>query len=167
MKHVLRVAALLFALACSGCVTDDSGSPRPAAGPRDATPRLLSASAIDFRDSDANGLRDSTLVYIYVFGADMAYPLAADGTFEFRLTDQTGKPLCEWVMDEEESRRALENAPIGPRYAFVLDLRTRDREAIAGPTGTLTCTFRPTKGQPVSSRRGMDVAIGRAARADP
>ncbi len=158
-------------LALVACVSDDGGrgDTTPQRQPANIKPAMLSMVARDFTDTDANELRDSSLVYVYLFGDDVRYApsISAEGGFKFTLfgpasgSEGGTQVLAIWEFDAAYSAQAMSDSPLGPRFQFVLDLRPAGKENLPTNQATLGCLFTPTNGAPIASRDTIPVTVGR------
>lgn len=174
MSRLSRCGVAFFVgvtLTMVSCVTDDGGrtDTTPRRQPAGIKPAMLSLVARDFSDTDANEWRDSTLVYVYLFGDDVRYApsISATGTFKFTLfgpasgESSGAQTLAVWDFDAAYAAQAMSDSPLGPRFQFVLDLRPAGKERLPTHQATLGCLFTPTDGAPIGSRDTIPVTVGR------
>ena len=157
----MRTLALTLA-AClvAGC---SSGQPQAARTPSTARPGLLSLTAANFLDTDQNRYADRATVLVFIFPDSARYelPMHAEGEFLFRLDDPKGKPIREWRFDRQQAAAAARQLGPGPGYAFELSLLQNGSDRLEASDGVLVCRFTPVQGEPIGTRAGSPVVLGR------
>jgi hypothetical protein len=160
MRHSLAI--VLIAALLAGC---SSGQPQPARTPSTAKPGLVSLTAANFLDTDQNRYADRATVMVFLFPESTQYelPMHAAGEFLFRLETPEGAPIREWRFDQQQTAAAARQLGPGPGYVFELSLLENGTDRVEGSEGLLVGRFTPAAGQPVGTRSGSPVVIGRVA----
>lgn len=155
------IGALALAV-LSGCVTSNPRARPVPSQPGDVAPSAVQLFAAAPRDTNGNSYVDSVAVTVFVFDQlRSVVPIAVPGSFTFRMTKPDGTMLAEWVIDEEQTQRALQPMPPGPGYLFDLSLLTRFKDVLEFQTVDLTGEFVPVGGKSVRSAGGASLRLGK------
>ena len=154
------VLALVAAAALAGCSSGQPAAPRTPSGVK---PGLVSLTAANFLDTDQNRYADRASVLVFLFPQSAKYelPMHTPGEFVFRLEGGDGKTLREWRFDKEKTAAAARQLGPGPGYAFELSLLENGTDRLDASEGQLVCRFTPEGGEPIGTRAGSPVVLGR------
>jgi len=147
---VIAVTLILAAaVACQTTPRDGEGRSSAMANrdgrDEEPTPDVVSLWVGMGEDTDGNGLVDSIPVTVYLFADPQRHPipLHAEGTLVFRLSDNEGTQVRQWVIDDTIFHAAAGTIRGLPGYQLTLDLLATGGDDLGTDAVALVAQFTP------------------------